>query len=376
MNRVFPYIVLLSLLLTGCEIDQKDFLPEDGFTKIYNHPEETLSFYTESLVELSQGGFILISALKDENSELEYPSTHIIRTSAAGELLWAQSYDWLAPSSNLIQLGNTIGFVAMNNQFEAHAVIIDEETGDVRDLHDLQMTMPLYSHTDSQGKLIVLGYDFVSRSSWVSSFGANFVLEASVKLDISTDLEYEIQRHLNKTGQEYPFFIGEYNTSSTSGYFVNCFYNYTLRSVFLDGSSLTRRGDIYSFRTEEGISSMFHKEDDIFGITSYYEGNNYILPAASIDVNSSQNIKDLPAVPLYELTFKAGVEVEKISADSLEYELFISQTNSNSLVFYQYAMDSDSLVNTLYKEMDQKVEVSDFIQTANKGIVVLANTHI
>ena len=379
MIRIHTYLIALMAsitLISGCEINQKEVLPEDGFLKIYNHPEEMLSFYPESLVELNGGGYIFIAGVKDETSDIEYPYVYVVSTNATGEVKWTMTYDWLAPCSNLMQQGGSIGYVAMNQQFNAYVILINPDDGTITGQHALDMTMPMYSYTDDQGNLIVLGYDFVTRSSWISKFNSSFTLQRSTKLPINTDLEYLVQRHLNKTGQDFPFYIGEYNNSSGIGYYVNCFYNYTLRSVFLDGSSLGSTGDIYSFQIEEGISSLIQKSGSLFGLTSYYEGNNYILPAVEINVLASQNIKDLPGDPLYELTFKAGVIAGDLTVGTDDQALFISQTNTNSIVIYQYDMNTDSLINTLYRNFNERVEVSDYIQTADKGIAILAGIHI
>lgn len=369
-------LCLPLLFIQGCDIKQKEILPEDGFTKIYNDPEEVLSYYTESVLELSGGGYIFISAVKDENAEIEYPTAYLVRTSASGEVEWTMSYNWLAPSSKLIEHGNSIGFVAMNQQFEAHVVLVDPSNGNVQSEHNLEMTMPLYAYTDSDGYLVVLGYDFISRSSWISKFSSNFNLERSNKLPINTDLEYLIQRHLNKTGQDFHFFIGEYSNDAGTGYYVNCFYNYTLRTVFMDVSSLSATGDIYSFQIEEGISSFLPISGPVFGLTSYYEGNNYILPEAEIDVNSSQNIKDLPGDPLYELTFKASVVASELTTETEGYALYTSQTNSNSIVIYQHQMEPDSLVATHHHFFDQRAMVTDVIQTSDGGLAILAGIFI
>lgn len=285
-------------------------------------------------------------------------------------------YDWLAPSSKLFLTNGSVGFVAMNAQFEAYAVLINPDNGMETAQHALDMTMPLYAFTDDPGNLLVLGYDFVTRSSWISKFNSSFQLERSNMLPVNTDLEYLVQRHLNKTGQDYPFFIGSYSNESGSAYHVNCFYNYTLRTVFLDGSSLSATGDIYSFQIEEGISSLIHKSGNLFGITSYYEGNNYIMAGAEIDVLSSGNIKDLPADPLYELTYKAAVLAGPLNSSKEDYALFVSQTNDNSLIIYQYDLATDSLISTHTREFDQRVEVRDFIQTEDNGIAILAGIHI
>ena len=369
------FTAILLLILSGCEINQNEIMPEDGFLKIYNHPDEQLALFPESVVELPEGGYIFISAVKDENAEIEYPHTSLVRTSSSGELTWTMDYDWLAPTSKLILQNGSVGFVAMNQQFEAYVISIDPGNGMETAQHALDMTMPLSSYSDEQGNLVVLGYDFVTRSSWISKYNSNFQLQRSNKLPVNTDLEYLIQRHLNKTGQDYPFFIGAYSNTSGIGYFVNCFYNYTLRTVFLDISSLAATGDIYSFQIEEGISSLIQKSGALFGLTSYYEGNNYIMAGTEIDVLSSGNIKDLPAEPLYELTYRAAVLAGSLITDEAQFALYISQTNDNSLVVYQYDLETDSLVNTLTREFDEGVEVRDFIQTADQGIAVLAGIY-
>ena len=74
---------LLLLLLSACEINQDEILPEDGFIKIYNHPDEQLALFPESLVEMPDGGYIFITAVKDENAEIEYPYTSLSRTTAS-----------------------------------------------------------------------------------------------------------------------------------------------------------------------------------------------------------------------------------------------------------------------------------------------------
>lgn len=369
------FIAILLLILSGCEINQNEIMPEDGFLKIYNHPDEQLALFAESVVELPEGGYIFISAIKDENAEIEYPHTSLVRTSKSGEVTWTMDYDWLAPTSKLILQNGSVGFVAMNQQFEAYVISIDPGNGMETAQHALNMTMPLSSYSDEQGNLVVLGYDFVTRSSWISKYNSNFQVQRSNKLPVNTDLEYLVQRHLNKTGQDYPFFIGAYSNTSGSGYFVNCFYNYTLRTVFLDVSSLAATGDIYSFQIEEGISSLIQKSGALFGLTSYYEGNNYIMAGTEIDVLSSGNIKDLPAEPLYELTYRAAVMAGSLITDEDQFALYISQTNDNSLIVYQYDLETDSLVNTLTREFDEGVEVRDFIQTSDQGIAILAGIY-
>lgn len=378
MKKILNHIALASILLLvlpACEINQSDIMPEDGFVKIYNHPDEELALFPESVVEMPDGGYIILSSVKDENADIEYPYTSMLRTTSSGVVSWTMDYQWLAPTSKLILQNGNLSFVAMDQQFNAYVITIDPNNGSESAQHALDISMPLYSYTDEQGNLLVLGYDFVTHSSWIARYNSSYQLQQSNRLHVNTDLEYLVQRHLNKTGQDYPFFIGAYTNNSASGYFVNCFYNYTLRTVFLDGTSLSALGNIYSYQTEEGISSLIQKSETLFGLSSYYEGINYIMAGAEIDVLSSENIKDLPAEPLYELTYRAAVMSLQLDTDTDSFTLFASQTNDNSLVVYQYAVESDSLLNTHKRDFDERVEVRDLIQTADQGIAILGGIY-
>ncbi len=80
----------------------------------------------------------------------------MVRTNAAGVMEWSQTYDWLAPASDLILRGNSALFVAMDAQLNAFAILVDPASGAISGQHDLQMTMPLYAYTDQQGNLLEL----------------------------------------------------------------------------------------------------------------------------------------------------------------------------------------------------------------------------
>ena len=174
--------MLFLLLAAGCEINQKEVLPEDGFLKIYNHPDELLSFFPESVLETSGSGYLFISSIKDENSEIEYPYTYLVRTNAAGVVEWTQTYDWLAPASKLFQVGGSTGFVAMDPQLNAHAVLIDMGTGEITGQFDLEMTAPLYAYNDLNGDLVCLQDDTYSGGAGILINGVspNLVINAEV----------------------------------------------------------------------------------------------------------------------------------------------------------------------------------------------------
>ena len=369
-------VIFLAVFLSGCEVDQKDILPENEFIKIYNHPDQEIAYHPAGVIQLTDGGYLILSGVKVDTSVIEYPHANLIRTNSLGEVEWTRDYDLYAPSPRLFQRSASVGFVAMDLQLNAYAVEINTSNGDVAGQHDLQLTMPLCSYVDKQNNLIVLGYDFVARSSWISLFDGSFGMQRSVKVNVEKDLENVVQKHMNKSGTQFPFFIGEWAEGSQSGYFVNCFYNYTLRTVYFESAGLTMLGNIYSFQTEEAVSSLIQRNGNRYALTRFYSNNNYFLGDVEVDINTSQNFNDITGEILPELVHDAKVLSRKITIGSNPYILLSSQTNSNSLVTYQHAADADSLIATHYHQFNERVEVADMIQTSEEGLALLGRIYI
>ncbi len=370
------YILSIVILISGCEVDQKDIQPENEFIKIYNHPDQQIAYHPAGVLQLSDGGYLILSGVKVDTSVIEYPHANLIKTNSLGEVEWTRDYDLYAPTPRLFQRSGSVGFVAMDLQLNAYAVEINVSNGDVAGQHDLGLTNPLFSYVDRQNNLLVLGYDYVARSSWISLFDGSFGLQRSVKVNVNTDLENQVQKHQNKSGKQFPFFIGEWTEGSQSGYYVNCFYNYTLRTVFFESAGLTMMGNIYSFQTGPAVSSLIQRTGERYALTRYYSNNNYLLGDVEVDISTSQNFNDITGEMLHELVHDAKVLSKRITVGSTSYLLFASQTNSNSMVTYQHAADVDSLIATHYNQFNERVEVSDIIQTREEGVALLGRIYI
>ena len=104
--------------------------------------------------------------------------------------------------------------------------------------------------------------------------------------------------------------------------------------------------------------------------------NNYLLGDVEVDISTSQNFNDITGDILNELVHDAKVLPERITIGSNSYLLFVSQTNSNSMVTYQHAADADSLIATHYHQFNERVEVADIIQTKEEGVALLGKIYI
>ncbi len=367
-------LLLLAGILSSCELNQKNISPTDNFVKIYNHPDENLAFFAESVLQLPDG-YLILSGLKNYNDNLnEYPTTSLIKTNALGEVIWSNETDWRAPVANLLTFNGATGFVAMNTSEEAFFIEVNTENGNLSGRALLDLKMPLAAFVNSDGNLVVLSYDYISWSSVISLFSPSLTELNSVSLFVGDDLVVPVQKHLNKAGTQFPFFIGEWQNESLSGFFINCLSDYTLGVRFFESDGNNTGGWIYSHQIENAVSSLLHKEGDLYGMTRYFNRKNYISPTVEVDVTSLQNFNDSTQNPIPEIVPDAKVEAIRATFDNTDYLLFASTTNSNSIVIYKYSLESDALLKKVEVSFAYNIEVRAIIQDpSDEGIVLLAH---
>ena len=79
-------ILSAAILISGCEVDQKDIQPKNEFIKIYNHPDQEIAYHPAGVVQLSDGGYLILSGVKVDTSIIEYPHANLIKTNSLGEV--------------------------------------------------------------------------------------------------------------------------------------------------------------------------------------------------------------------------------------------------------------------------------------------------
>jgi hypothetical protein len=373
MKKHLTLFSLSLFFLVSCEINQKDISPTDNFIKIYNDPNIDLAYFAESILQLSDG-FLILTGKKDYANILnEYPTASLIRTNILGEVIWSLDTEWRTPVSELIDLNNAIGFIGMDNDNNVSFIRINTDSGIEESSTSLDISMPLAAHKTIDEKLVVLSYNYVNKSSAISVFSSDLSLISTTYLFVGDDLIIPIQKHLNKSDTQYPFFIGDWKDENTNGFFVNCFYNYSLGVRFFETNGSSTGGWVYSHQIDNAISSLVFKEGDSYSISRYFNKKNYLSPSVTIDVNTSQNFNDSTQNPLAELVSDAKVKVLKIQFEGIDYILFASTTNSNSIVLYQYSLNDNTQLLTKEISFAHKIEIKGILQDhTDAGILILA----
>jgi hypothetical protein len=136
------------------------------------------------------------------------------------------------------------------------------------------------------------------------------------------------------------------------------------------------KGNIYSYQIDNALSSLEQRDDKRYAMTRFYEGNNYFLGDVEVDISTSQNFNDITNNVLNELTRKAKILSDRINVAGSDYLLFVSQTNSNSIITYQQSAETDSLLATHITPFNERVEVAGMIQTRDEGVAILAQIYV
>ena len=382
---MIKYISLLAavvLLVSSCEINQKDVQPTDNFIKIYNHPDENLAYYVESVLKLSDG-YMILSGIKDYNNPENFLRSSLIKTNNQGEIAWTADNDFLGPAGNLVDFQGKIGYVAQDNNNNALFIEINLENGATTSHSLVENDWPLASEVDSDGKLIVVSYNTGSFNTSISTFNSLTSQNSSHSIGVGSDMRIPIHSHLNKNITPFPFYVGEWNDSVSKGFFVNCLANSTLGVLFFDndGNLLRSNNTFFGWLVvggiTNGISSLIHKQDNTYAFTRYLDNRNFIHPAEEIIIREPNSFNDNSENTLNEIVPKAKVSAIRASFGANEYMLFGSTSNSNSIIIYQYKMDEDELLYQHQVEFADNVEVTQIIQDPDdKGIVVLAQLHV
>jgi hypothetical protein len=375
-TKLYLVPTLCLVLFSACEIKQKDYKPGSDFIKIYNDSDVSKKYFPAGIAETPDHGFLVLSGLKDDSSEVEFPGVSIFKTNDIGEVEWVTQSSLIAPASGVLHTPQISGYIAMDGSNEGFLVSINLADGSETDRKALGLTMPLaFYHSHEQ--LVVLGYDYIQRASVLNVYSLpGLRLQQSTLLNVNEDVRLPIQRHMNKTGKELPFFVGQWDHGNASGFFANCYDNYSIRIVFFDVDGKRSGGNIYSFQDEAAISSLLHKDNDLFSLTRYYKGENYIIPEVRVDIRQSQNFNYVTGFPLPELVNDAKVFSNRLINGKDTSLLFCSYTHTNTLKIFQYAMHADELINEHETVFGEKVEMCGAIITEDNGMALLARIYV
>lgn len=368
-------VVILIFSFAACKKDNIN--PENIFTKIYSDDNSDLSYYPLDIIQTSDGGYYILSALSVDTIRT-FLNTHISKTDKLGELVWEAtiSEPYVNPITSLISSGSNVYFLCMDRvSLGTYLMRIDDANGSAEIINSYSdIVYPLASSQTPDNGILLLSYDRNSRSSLLTKFNSSFEKSWDNSYSVIEDAEEMLFAHLTRSGKTLPFFTG--TIGNGDAYFANALFNYSLALLFVDSNNGDRTGLIIGDRYNGGISAAVSIQSDNFAVSRFVYDNHYIIPATSLSLSSAISASDLGGEKAAELAEDAHTRIIKLSIDNRNLIVYASNTSSNQISLLFYDLSSGELVTKKYLGHTNPVKVASLIQTSDGGLAVLAQTMV
>lgn len=372
------YLVLFTVLILFFSQCKKETInPENIFAKIYDDSNSDLSYYPLSIIQSSDGGYYILSALSVDTTR-QFLNTHIIRTDKFGEQIWQSTLPepYVSPVEGFVVAGEALHFLCMDRtSLGTYLMKVDDANQSavvVESFNDI--VYPLAASQTPDKGFLLLNYDRDSRNSQLTKFTATFSAQWDTKFSVVEDAEAMLIAHMTRSGKILPFFTG--TVGSGSAYFVNALYNYSLALLFVDANNGDRTGLIFGERYDAGISAAVNIQGETFAASRFVFNSHYILPLVNFSLSSIISANDLSGEAVAELADEAHTRIKVITVDDQNLIVYASNTQNNQVLLVFYDLSTGELVKKTYLGSSNPVKVADLIQTTDGGVAILTQTTI
>lgn len=375
-------VIVFAIALVSCDLKKNKEAEPAGFLKIYNENTYSNQYTPLDIEQTPDEGFLILSAAKIAVSA--FPGIYLMKIDKDGKVQSAQllSDTYVSPVPNLIRDGTGYYVVCMDRQNLGTYILTVSESGTTAQSAFIDvMQYPLSAELDeSNGQLLIQHYNKDDLQTLVTRVSTTGTVTASRAFGIGSgdfNVEQPIINHLTGNGKKYPFLNGKL---SGDKYYFNGFYNYTLSlCVFEFGwNDDDKPAAAQGYRDERCMSSVLPLEGNTIAGSRYAYGDNFIIPAAPVPVNSgtfSAN-SDMTGFLIPECVRDAPMALKLMTLNGKRMLVYASTTKNGQVVLFAYDAESKQLTGTKYLGATNPYAMSAIIQTADGGIAVLATTQV
>ncbi len=383
INKLYLYALglLCALGLNSCDLFDNPDAEAENLVRIYDNDRFNFGYFPLDVEQTSTGGFLVLSEFQADSSD--FRGVHMLLADEDGEFLTERELpqSTVSPTENLMKIGQAYYFFAMNNTTLFSKLMQANEEGQVIEVAETDLEYPLAASLNNDGSgFVLLQYNRGSRESAIHQVSTSGDVSASQGFTIGVgefEVEPDIIDHLTRRGRILPFMAGHLGGNS---YYFNGFYEFTVSLVFVDFSSGDGDdpGVVQGFRTERAISSLAPLGGDIFALSRYGFGDNFILPNEPLETapGSIASSNDLVGNPFPELTEDARVQAHLVQVDGRDVVLYASDTKGKQIILMAYDPASGVLLGTRNLGFTNPYEFGGLSLTEDGGLVVVGTTFV
>lgn len=367
-------LVALGSILAGCSNESDPELDQSFFTRIYDNDKFNASYFPIDIKQTSDKGYLILGRRRLDESN--FTGVYLLKVDALGNFASETEVpeDFVNPVGPLMVSGSSFYFFSMTTVGLQTQLVEVSEAGELGTVVDVGGSYPAAAAQDGSNFLL-LNYDNGSKESVMSVVSPSGAVLASKGFTIGAGdaVEEPIINHFLRTGKQLPFLVGK----SPSGlYYFNGFYNYTLSLVFTDLNEDDPQGVIQGQQENGGLSYIIPTSGGKYAVSKFNFGDNYLIPAATLNTSGVSSSTDLAGNYLPELVPDAPVKILKAIVEGQELVIYASNTRSRQIALYAYTTSDGKLAGSRYLGFSNPFEVAALMTTQDNGLIVCGTTYL
>jgi hypothetical protein len=395
MFKRFYSLLIISFIVLSCSEESNPKFDTENFTSIFDNYKFSIAYTPIDMVQTSDGGYLILGSRKLPNSN--FSGIYLLKADENGDFVKELEVDdtYVNPVAHFTQIGEVYYFFCMEEDpsLIANLASVDANLENVTFTPvaspdaDINPTYPSVSSFIDNSFLLQC-YDHLNKQTALftvdpTSGSASKAKAFTIGIGATENIEKSIINSFTRGHRSFPYEVGK----SGSTYFFSGFYNFTFCLVFTDLSSDEPSGVVYGQNPPEpdfdyafsaGFSSVVNLSGEKFAVSTFYFGENYINPIATISTNSISSMRpdELGGYSFPELIKNANIRILRSTINTKNVLIYGSDTKTKQIGLYFYDELTGEFLGSRYLGFSNPFEIASVINTDDEGIAVSGTTYV